>query len=184
MTVEEHVPCVVDCPAGGHPEGEPPLVPNYVDTHNGGCNTPGSPFQDLVAGPDGALMFCGKSGWYTYQGENWRDTDWFELTMGPGGEIEILVLAERNMYVFELGPQDCDAVAVIQIESVNPCDEAAMTITGYAPGGIVWFWAGPSTFAPPPGGENEYNYVVWLSGLAASVATEMSTWSTLKALYR
>jgi hypothetical protein len=184
MTIAEHVPCVVDCPAGGQPEGEPPLVPDYVDSHNGGCMAPGSSFQALVGGPDGALTFCGRSGWYTYQGEDRRDTDWFVFTMGPGGEIEVGVFAERDMYVLEIGPQDCAAVDVVQSALVHPpCDEVAMTITGYAPGSVVWFWAGPSTFAPPAGGENEYDYVVWFSGLEPAVATEATTWSTVKALY-
>jgi hypothetical protein len=185
LTVEEHVPCVVDCPVGGHPEGEPPLVPDYVDHHNGGCNAPGSSFQALAGGPDGALTFCGRSGWYSYQGEDRRDTDWFELTMGYGSEIEVLVLAESHMYVFELGPQDCDAVAVVQSAFVYPpCDEAAMTIMGYAPGSVVWFWAGPSTFSAPAGVDDDsFDYVVWFSGLEPAVAAESITWGSVKALY-
>ena len=32
-------PCVVPCPSGASVEGEPPLVQDYVDNWNGGCNT-------------------------------------------------------------------------------------------------------------------------------------------------
>ncbi len=49
------LPCVVDCPPSGQPEGEPPLVDDYVDNFNGGCNTPGNPFQSLTADATGHL---------------------------------------------------------------------------------------------------------------------------------
>ncbi len=56
-----------------------------------------------------------------------------------------------------------------------------MTIVG-SPNAPVWFWAGPTVFAPPPGGPSMYDYVVWFDyGL---VVTEPTTWSTMKALYR
>ena len=33
-------PCALECPAGAALEGEPPLVDDYVDAYNGGCNSP------------------------------------------------------------------------------------------------------------------------------------------------
>ena len=81
-------------------EGEPELVDDYVDAHNGGCNSPdqGSPFGVIAS-----EVFCGVSGWYTYQGANYRDTDWFTVTLPPGGVLTITADADYPTYVFELG---------------------------------------------------------------------------------
>jgi hypothetical protein len=185
IAVENHVECVVACPAEGLPEGEPPLVPNYIDNHNGGCNTdPGHPFQAITGDADGLRTLCGVGGWYAIQGSPYRDTDWYRLEMGATGTIGILADAEEPSYIVELLPQDCATVAIAQSATADACQEVSMSISGYAPGQVVWFWVGSTTFWPPYGGESEYDYVVWFSGLAATVATETSTWSQLKALYR
>ena len=49
ITVSESEPCVIECPVGGELEGEPPLVDDYADAFNGGCNSPefGAPFDSL-----------------------------------------------------------------------------------------------------------------------------------------
>jgi hypothetical protein len=44
LDVRVVVPCVLESPAGAFAEGEPPLMDDYVDDWNGGCNTPGYPF--------------------------------------------------------------------------------------------------------------------------------------------
>ena len=91
------------------------------------------PFQVLQPdGDNGNLILCGVSGWYNYQGSQYRDTDWFILTMGPTGNIEITADAEQPTYIFELGPQDCASAGVIQQATVGDCVEGFMTISGYA----------------------------------------------------
>jgi hypothetical protein len=170
------------CPPGGSDEGEPPLVDDYVDAYNGGCNTPPAyPFQDIPGDAAGEAIFCGVSGWYTSQGSQYRDTDWFRLFVGATGSIEISGGANVRSYLFELWPQDCAAVAVAQ--QVTMYEIVSMTITGYEPGAAVWAWVGPTTFSTPPGWENEYDYVLWISGLQAPVGGEATTWSMVKALY-
>lgn len=178
-------PCVLECPAGGYAEGEPDLVNDYVDNYNGGCNTPpGFPFQPLTADENGDLILCGVSGWYLSAGSQYRDTDWYILSMGAGGSIEITADAEYATFFFELAPQICDQVAVAQQITAGPCAEAFMTISGYGSGSPVWFWAGPTVFAPPAG-DNMYDYVVWFSGLEPGiVATQTTTWGNVKALYQ
>ncbi len=185
LDIQGFEPCVINCPAGGFPEGEPPLQDNYVDNWNGGCNTdPGFPFQNLTADESGNLTLCGVSGWYNFQGSQYRDTDWYILTKGPAGSIEVTLDAEIATYMFELSPQDCAAVGVLQQATGGPCLEAFMTIGGYAHLAPVWFWVGPTVFAPPAGGDPTYDYVVWFTGLEPGIiATEATTWGTLKALY-
>lgn len=183
ITVTSHVTCVLDCPPGGMPEGEPPLVENYVDNYNSGCSESFTYWQQLTADATGALTLCGVSGWYLSAGSQYRDTDWYVLTMGAGGSIEITGDAEYATYLFELGPQDCNTVGVIQLATAGPCAEDALTVTGYAAGAPVWFWCGPTVFAPPPGADMMYDYVVWFAGLEGVIANEPTTWSTVKALY-
>ncbi len=176
LNMSVYEPCVLACPAGGYPEGEPPLVPDYTDNYNGGCNTPGFPFQTLALSQN---ILCGVSGWYTFQGSQYRDTDWYILNTGPMGLIEITADAEYATYIFELSPQDCANVGVAQQATAGPCAEAFMTIPG-PPNTSVWFWAGPTVFAPP-GTDTMYDYVVWFD--YGVIATEGATWGTLKALY-
>ncbi len=175
--------CDIWCPDGGFEENEPPLVNDYVDNHNGGCNTdPDHPFQFLVGDENGELLFCGVTGWFQFGGSQSRDTDWYVLTMGPGEAIDIVADVDPGTYFFELGPQGCDAVDVLQSIDVQHCQNNTMTISGYAPGTTVWFWAGPDNW-DAPANPYEYEYVVWFSGLEPIVATDPATWSTVKALY-
>jgi hypothetical protein len=185
LDIQGFEPCDLICPAEGVAEGEPPLVDNYSDHHNGGCNTdPVTPvFQDVVADPAGNQILCGVSGWYLFNGSNYRDTDWYYLYMGPGGTIECTMDAEQPTFFFELAPQDCATVAVAQQATAGACQEAYMTISGYGVGSVVWFWAGPTVFVAPAGADNEYEYIVWFTGLEPGFATESTTWSSVKALY-
>jgi hypothetical protein len=171
----------LDCPVGGVPEGEPAIVDDYLDLWNGGCNSPPDhPFQEIQPEPgSSSTILCGVSGWYLFDGADFRDTDWFLLTMGPE-RIEITADAEQESYLFELGPQDCDNVAVVQMVTVGAMEPGAMVIDGYDPGAAVWFWVGPTDWSM---GE-DYDYVVWFSGLMPTVRTSASeSWSTIKALF-
>jgi hypothetical protein len=175
INIDVFEPCVIDCPAGAELEGEPPLADGYADAHNGGCNSPefGNPFGVITSG-----LFCGKSGWYiSAAGGQSRDTDWFTLTVPAEGFVEFIADAEFATYMFELGPQDCGSVGVIQNVTFGPCTEGTMTIAG-APGSTVWFWVGPTTFEGPV---NEYNYVIY-SNLGV-IATESHSWTGVKALF-
>jgi hypothetical protein len=180
LNVGGYEPCVLNCV--GTPEGEPTLVDNYVDSYNGGCNySQTSPvFQPIAGDSNGDAVLCGVSGWYFFNGLTYRDTDWLLLTMGPGGVIDITVDAEYPTSIFELLPQSCPSVAVAQSSGGGACLEGYMTITGYAHGGIVWFWVGPAAWEPMTA---EYDYICWFAGLEPDVATQQTTWSNLKALF-
>jgi hypothetical protein len=178
-------PCDLQCPAEGVDEGEPELVDDYEDLYNGGCNSPPTePFQDLNVFGQTDLTFCGIAGWYVFEGANYRDTDWFIATVGENGFIIVTVDAQSATNIFELGGSlpACDAVTVDQSMTVGPCAPGEITIFA-APMEVVFLWAGSANFANPgdvPG--NEYLYVMDISGL--HTATESSTWSQVKGLYR
>jgi hypothetical protein len=180
--------CIVDVPPAAVPEGEPTLVDDYDDAYNGGCNSPefGSPFQELEGDAAGHLLFAGVSGWYHVQLQEARDTDWFLATIGPTGTLDLTLNAERDSYLFELAPQDCNDVAVAQSASAEGCVEATMQVTG-APGELVWLWVGPQTASPPdyPPGETEFDYLLEIDGLQpGAVAVHSATWSAVRSLYR
>lgn len=70
------------------------------------------------------------------------------------------------------------SVGVVQDVIIGPCNEATMTIVG-APGSLVWFWVGPTTFTGPV---NEYNYILHLN-LDEPVQTESHSWTNVKSLF-
>ncbi len=178
LNITEVVPCEVECPPAAVLEDEPPLAIDYLDQHNGGCNTDpdNPPFQPITG-----QVFCGVSGFYVDQGSEFRDTDWFLVEIPASGVLEITGDAELESYMFELGPQDCGSVAVIQNVVIGSCTENSMTITG-EPGSTVWFWVGPTNFGSPDGSDvHEYDYTLWLN--LDPVAVEDHSWTGVKALF-
>ena len=173
LVIEGYVECVLVCPAGAQLEGEPPLVEGYIDTHNNGCSGASSPddFQPITYS-----LFCGVSGWF----DTSRDTDWFLYTIPANGVLEVIGDAEKATYMFELGPQDCAAVGVIQNVIIGPCAEATMTIVG-DPGSTVWFWTGPTTFGE--GVVEEYDYILF-SNIGSPSAIENHSLTEIKGLFQ
>jgi len=178
LNIEQFTPCELDVPAGAMLEGEPPLAVDYVDTYNGGCGNGGTGGWQYWDSP--ALL--GVSGNYILEGANYRDTDWFEIPIGPEGILVIEGDAQFESYMFELGPQDCNEVAVIQNMEIGPCTPATMTIVG-EPGSMVWFWVGPQFYESPDGSDVfEFNYT--LVNHSFVVGVEDHSWSGVKALFR
>ena len=90
--------------------------------------------------------------------------------------------AEYEVYLFELGPQDCNSVAVLQNVIGGPCLPAFMSFAGYAPESPMWVWVGPTIYDGP---QIEFDYLLLGTGLMPGViATENTSWSSMKALYQ
>jgi len=170
--------CNLVCWSDDHQdENEPPLVDEYVDEWNGGCNSAPPIFQWLEC-----ERFCGVAGWYLYTGLNYRDTDWFKC-IAATNTITWTVDAESATICFELVvPPDC-AATVTQSMTVGPCLPGTMTIPS-SPGTIVDLWVGSVDFSNPgsvPG--NEYDYIWEITGTEVVSATVNETWSGVKALF-
>jgi hypothetical protein len=165
----------LECPENAQTEDEPHLGPGYVDNHNGGCNTSQTapPFQ-VISEP----VFCGVSGWYTFDGSDYRDTDWFLVEIPAGGQLIVTGEADYPTYIFELAPQDCPTAVVVQQIIIDYGIPATMTING-TPGSLVWLWVGPTDFAGPV---TEFNYVLELN-IEGSVSTENHTWTSVKSIF-
>ncbi|HOX24288.1 MAG TPA: FlgD immunoglobulin-like domain containing protein [Candidatus Krumholzibacteria bacterium] len=169
LQMTEYVPCVIDLDEWDIvDEDEPPLEDFYVDAHNGGCNSPqyGNPFQAFGPGfPSTEYRLGGRSGWYFSGGwpGNSRDTDWFLTRLDSDGHLRFYLDAEEETYLFQLGPLDCDSLAVLQQVVAGPCSRVSMDVAG-EPFAEIWLWVGPTTFTPPSGFVgHEYSYLleVW-----------------------
>jgi hypothetical protein len=177
MNVEIFVGEQVDCPMGAQLEGEPPLAVDYEDTWNGGCNSDQDdpPFQPITA-----PIFCGRTGYYLYQDLHYRDTDWFTVALPASGMVTIAAVPEFDSYLFELGPQDCGAVGVLQSVPIMGFNEGSLTVTG-DPGQDVWIWFGPQGYESPNGDDVfEYDYVMFLD---IPIAMKTRRWTDVKALF-
>lgn len=165
-------------------EGEPALGPEYVDAYNGGCNSAGAPFQTIgwANTAEGEAWLCGKSGWFTVGADNNRDTDWFIAYFGPTGQIDLTVDSEYDVFLFELSPQDCGSVGVVQNVTATCDTPATLTVTG-TEGEPVWLWIGPTVFEGPV---TEFTYYATMTGhqWQGPVASEEESWGGVKSLYR
>ena len=83
LTISWCEPCVVECPPGGIPEGEPDCYDEYDDAYNGGCNsTPVAPsdccYANGTPGCDDATceaIVCGIDSWCC-------DVEWDDICAG------------------------------------------------------------------------------------------------------
>jgi len=72
-------------------EGEPPISDGYVDNYNGGCNSDPFVIQTIDwvnSVDDGYAVLHGVEGGYSFEGSDYRDTDWFDVTVGESGDME------------------------------------------------------------------------------------------------
>jgi len=166
-----------ECPDGGVREDEPPLSINYVDNHNGGCNTNPPVFQTW----DHSIL-CGVAGHYrTSDGSEYRDTDWFIYTMPEVGFLQLGCMGDEDMYFSELGPPDCENVDVIQYLRLSGDEYGEMTILG-EPGSDVWVWAGSQHYSSPGGYDaDEFGYVIEVLN---PVVVKQHSLSSIKSLFR
>ena len=160
-------PLQVSCLPGAMPEGEPPLVADYEDNHNGGCNTVPPVFQQVTN-----TDFCGVSGWYDYYGGQYRDTDWLWVT-ASGTEIVWTLDADQETHMFLLGGTtfDCSgSITVDDMATASPGMPGQLTIPT-TPGEIVFLWVGPAYWDLPA----EYNYTFTITGIETPAAVELAS---------
>lgn len=133
-------PCVVECPQGAAPEGEPPCGDGYDDTYNSGCS--GDTWTEIHS-----CEVCGKSGTYTTDGIDYRDTDWYSV-VGSGDALSVSCVAEFPLQVFLIYGTNC-ANPLYDYVTAGPCEEATLSRVIGA-GQEAWIWVGPSVFTGIP----------------------------------
>ncbi len=183
-------PCELVIPSGVSFEGELPLVTDYNDCYNMGCQNVcpieggfGYVFQVLNADAAGHLVLHGRSGWYRHGGSVERDVDWFIGTCGTLGRLDVVLDAECPLYLFQT-TTTCTGVEALQEVVGGPCDSDGWSAYG-GPGGPVWLEVMPTTYEATYGdGTEEFDYVMWITGLASGTQpVEVRTWGAVKALY-
>ena len=137
---EPCVPCVVECPGGGIPEGEDCTEP---DDFNGGCNSTPNVFSPISCGQ----TVCGTG---YFNGSN-RDTDWYEVvtteptifTMVAQAEFPVVFGMIDWIPGFE-GSGNCANItgSISPFIAVLECMEGTI-VTECMPAGTYWFFVGP-----------------------------------------
>jgi hypothetical protein len=182
LSIFYYQPCIVDCPAGAVPEGEPQLMDGYVDTYNGGCNSTLPVFQNINwTNEDGCAWLCGISGWFE-SGDSSRDTDWFPV-VAMDYEIEWTIDAEFAVQCYVVVPDySCPGTFDIPYEfTAGPCLPNTLSFTTN-PGEEFWLWVGPTTFGGPV---YEFTYFMTVCGIQSDVIpTRQTSLGILKNMYR
>jgi hypothetical protein len=148
--------CELDCPLDGIPEDEPVLEDEYVDTSNGGCNSDPAVTQAVTS-----RVLCGTSGYYSFQGSHYRDTDWFSVVADGVGRITVNCSSENPMKLYVLLPLNCDSVEEIHEVSCN-CSNSNIVEFNLGAGNEVGLWLGPVLFV---GQKHEFDYVLSIDGI-------------------
>lgn len=139
-TICEFCPCLVPCPEGGVPEGEPTCDDGYVDVFNGGCLAQTVAFSPVIPG----ATICGESGLFFNGEETAPDFDWYEVVLTEPATLSWDVQAEFRAQVWILdGTEGCDGF-ILSTTAGFECDELTMT-TSVGPG-TYWFVIAPWAF--------------------------------------
>jgi hypothetical protein len=183
---EPYVPCVITCDAEAMPEGEPPLVVDYVDNYNGGCNAAPNVFQDVYwVDTSGCAHIEGVSGWYPYLGGQYRDTDWYEVVAGgPSMSVKFITDNEETLtrVMMTTANPSCAGYAYsFQTSAIVACDEMTWTVptTG---GATYWIFVAPAEWIDGP---LEFKYCLEICGhMYQVIPTQNESWGAVKTLYR
>nr|MBC8527501.1 T9SS type A sorting domain-containing protein [Candidatus Cloacimonadota bacterium] len=154
LIITECVPCIVECPEWGIPEGEVCPEDGYVDDFNGGCNSEPPVFSPIEC----SQTICGTASTYLFDGSNYRDTDWYELILEEGTwDLTWTAIAEFPLLIFliDAGSGNCVDYTILGSASGNPCEE--VSLSAIVTGGTYWLWVGPSVFSGwPCNDDNDY----------------------------
>jgi hypothetical protein len=175
---------ILECPPNALLEGEEDCHDDYDDQYNGGCNTLPDPVFQPLGGSLGGIPFdvCGTSGTYLMGTTQYRDTDWFELTVTEESTITFECTAEFPLRIFMLdGNAGCEEITIIDSDTADNFPDMASLTHTFAPG-TYWFWVGPSVFEGIPCGSL---YVMTITGYGSGTSPARSTtWGEIKGLYR
>jgi hypothetical protein len=183
LEIEEYVPCVLECPPGAVPEGEPDCHDDYNDVYNSGCGChPDFCFAHLEPSCD-PIVICGTTGVFSFGSLLYRDTDWFEIDVTESSNICLAGDAEIPMYYCIIdGRSGCEGYEVVATADVGPC--APMTdLCHFCDPGTWWLWAGPAMWDPSLACGSVY----WMeiTGYTNTVSPAAgTTWGRVKGLFR
>jgi hypothetical protein len=172
-------PCDYACPPGSFPEGEPVCHDEYVDATNGGCNSTPVVLTELPCDDDG-LTVCGTYGTYLFEGGNFRDTDWYEVTVTSATVLTACVCGSSGTQLALLNGT-CEPITLICGSVFGSPGEEICCSVNVTPG-TYWIFVGTDTFAGVACG-SPYKLTV-TGNVCPPVGVEPADWSNVKNLYR
>jgi hypothetical protein len=155
-TICASCPCLVPCPEGGTPEGEPVCEAGYVDEFNGGCDAETVVFSPIALGE----TVCGESGVFEIPGDIDADFDWYEITVGS---IELVwsVEAEFPVGIWLVDANAGCAEAVI-LESAGAFECDPVSVSANVDAGTYWLVVAPIAFSDLAGCGANYTATVFI----------------------
>jgi hypothetical protein len=167
-----------DCPPGAVLEGEPVCFDGYIDNYNAGCNSTPNSFVNLTCA-DGVTV-CGTVGTYIANGLNYRDTDWYQISLPMACNVTVSMCAGFNSLVGIIdGDAGCGAPVFACYNFGTPGTSTGCSV---AESGLVWLFASTGDFVGVPCG-SAYTLTALLP-CCPSNATESKSWGGIKGLYR
>ncbi len=191
LGIFETIPCPIDCPPDGIPEGESELVDGYDDLYNGGCIADwGDPLDNVITilgqGNNQAVV-CGTTGFWMdppgFPGLPYWDDDWYTVTAAPGVTVTVTVEAQRKVRLNEvtIPDGDCNQSEYLNFGYAGPCEPLTLTALG-DPTRPLYFWV-HGIFQIYP--DYEFPYTLRFEGIMDDpVAIEATSWSQLKCIFR
>jgi hypothetical protein len=186
LEVDEYEPCVLRCPPGAMPEGEPDCYEGYDDQYNSGClGHPYPVFQYLEPSCD-PIVICGTTGVFPFDTTLYRDTDWFGLFNYQSGSNICLAGDAEVPIAFMIidGRMGCDGLNVVAYGIAGPCAPVS-DICHCCEMGEWWLWVGPRIWDPSYACGSVYwmELTGYTNGSSPTPASD-TTWGRVKELFR
>jgi hypothetical protein len=179
LAITEYIPCTEPQPPGCKPENEPVCGTDYVDHENGGCNSVPPVFSNLCSYQD----YCGEYGGFTFNGLDYRDTDWYEAHLEWPTTV---TFCAKGVLATRIGIIDgngwCPVDAFLETIAIDPCEEGC--IERSLPAGTWWFFIAPRYYGPSAGPCGSPYVMSVDGGFCIPVAVEPTTWGLIKGQYR
>jgi hypothetical protein len=184
MTSQPYVP--IECNDNFLPEDEPYMGVDYDDTYNGGCNSSPYVFQPLywIDEDSGCMHLSGISGWYPYQGSDYRDTDWFEF-VADSDQITVSIMTDNDYTLtrcmMTTENPSCAGYSYSFQSSEIPANLTMSWTVDAIPGETYWVFVAPADWISGP---LQFTYCLQICGLDYSIIpNEDKTWGDVKSMY-
>jgi hypothetical protein len=174
-------PCVVPCPSGSYPEGEPVCFDNYNDTFNAGCNSTPESYSNLPC-TGVPISICGTYGTFLNEatGQDFRDTDWYKVTLVVPTTLNATAVGEAttDLAIVDLNA-GCAGLTAPCFNTGFACQTVSCSVP--LPAGTYAIFVATDDFVGVPCG-SKYTLTVW--GQDCPTPTRRSSWGDMKLRYR
>ncbi|MFO0375804.1 MAG: hypothetical protein ACK51N_02020, partial [bacterium] len=144
------VPCSppsLSIPPGAIAEGEPACGNGYVDAFNAGCSATPERFVTLAPGQ----AVSGRAGTFARDGQDFRDTDWYQFTIPAAAEVRIRGAATFPLQLGLIdGRSGCRTPQPLDLGETRAVAGQEATMTRVLPAGRYVVFVAPSALSGVP----------------------------------